>query len=226
MPMRMIACTLLAASLAVAASLPKANVEGYYVEARTADVFTGSCYANAEVNLVGHEAVFGWMIEKGEFNGVSLAGLGVAAAVKASATLGDVHNTAYPIKSVLIVDEKATVEQKAALVAFAKRQAGVLLEDVVAVEARPMKLDIADNNIHARQVRFTAGDLAKIETRPLEEGDKICRHEEVYYDPLTKVDHAMAAYALDNRYTGNALGTTWSSAEKRSAFVGTFHLNE
>jgi hypothetical protein len=178
------------------------------------------------VNLVGHEAVMGWMIDSGSYGGVELKGLGVVGVLKANATLGDVHNSAYPVKSVIIVDEKATPEQKAALIAFAKRQAGDLLSDVVKVESRPMSLNIADNNIHAVKVKFTAGDLARIETRPLEEGDKICRHEEVWYSPLTRVDHAMPAYALAHRFDGQGLGINWSSPEKRSAFVGTFHVNE
>ncbi len=224
--MRLFLTGVLTVALASAASLPKANIEGRYVEARTADVFTGACYANSEVNLMGHEAVFGWVIDKGSYDGVALDGLGVMGVVKASATLGDVHHTAYPVKSVLIVDEKASVEQKAALMAFAKQMSGDLLTDVIDVQARPIKLDVANNNIHSAKVKFTAGDLAKIETRALVEGDQICRHEEVWYSPLTKVDHAMPAYALDNRYAGEALGTKWSSAEKRSAFVGTFHLNE
>ncbi len=223
--MRILLTSVAAAALAMAGSLPKANITGTYVEARTADIYTGACYANAEVNLMGHEAVFGWVIERGSFNGVALDGLGVLGVVKAQATLGDVHNTAYPVKSVIIVDDKATVEQKAALVDFAKRMAGDLLQDVVAVQTRPVALKVADNNIHKMRVELTAGELARIETRPLVETDQICRHEEVWYSPLTKLDHAMPAYAVRNSYQGGELGTKWES-EKRSAFVGTFHLNE
>lgn len=224
--MRFVAGLTLTATLALAGSLPKAAIEGTYVEARTADVFTGACYAHSEINLVGHEAVFGWMIDRGTYGGVDLSGLGVVGVVKANATLGDIANSAYPAKAVIIVDQKATPEQRQALVAFAKRQGGDLLNDVVRVDARPISLSVADNNIHKVRVKFTAGDLAQIETRPIESTDQICRHEEVWYSPLTKVDHAMPAYALAHRYTGDALGTVWSSPEKRSAFVGTFHLNE
>ncbi len=223
--MRYFLIAILVATATVAGSLPKANIEGRYVEARTADIYTGACYANAEVNLMGHEAVFGWVIDKGNYNGVDLSGLGVLGVVKANATLGDVHNTSYPVKSVIIVDEKATVEQKAALIGFAKRMSGDLLQDVVAVQTRPVKIEVANNNIHSMRVKLTAGELAQIETRPLVETDQICRHEEVWYSPLTNVDHAMPAFAAENKYTGMDLGTRWSS-QKRSAFVGTFHLSE
>jgi hypothetical protein len=117
------------------------------------------------------------------------------------------------------------VEQKAALIGFAKRMSGDLLQDVVAVQTRPVKIEVANNNIHSMRVKLTAGELAQIETRPLVETDQICRHEEVWYSPLTNVDHAMPAFAAENKYTGMDLGTRWSS-QKRSAFVGTFHLSE
>jgi hypothetical protein len=36
----------------------------------------------------------------------------------------------------------------------------------------------------------------------------------------------MPAFALANRYAGGGLDTTWSSPDRRSAFVGTFLLND
>ena len=39
-------------SIASAATLPTAKISGSYVEARNADVYTGACYANSEINLV------------------------------------------------------------------------------------------------------------------------------------------------------------------------------
>ena len=52
--------------------------------------------------------------------------------------------------------------------------------------------------------------------------DHICGNEEVWYEPLSKMDHAMPAYSLENTYTGDALGATWHNRLKRSSFVGTF----
>ena len=36
----------------------------------------------------------------------------------------------------------------------------------------------------------------------------------------------MPAYTMANDYNGKDLGTTWSSPDKRSAFVGSFQLND
>ena len=142
--------------------------------------------------------------------------------VRAHHTLGDVFESAYPVKAVMIVDSRANPEQRLALQSFAKHMAGDLLQDVVRVDYQPIELTFADNDIHSMKANLTAGNLAKISTRALSEGDHICHNEEVWYRPLTKLDHAMPAYALANQFQGQGLDTTWSSPDKRSAFIGTF----
>jgi len=218
--------SLLAAGSLCAASLPTNSVRGEYIEARTADVYTGPCFANSEVDLVGNLAVFGWRIDKGNYDGVGLDGLSVVGVVKASNTLGNVSTSAYPVKAVLIVDEKATPEQRLALKAFAQRMGGDLLGDIVRVDSEPIAFNVQDDNIHLATASLSAGTLAKIQTRAINAGDHICHNEETWYRPLTRVDHAMPAYALAHSFSGKGLNTTWSSPEKRSAFVASFHLND
>src|SRR6201981_3574699 len=65
------------------------QIRGDYIETRSADVYTGQCFANGEVNLVGKEAILAWHVQSGTWNGVPLDGLTVAAAVRAKSTLGD-----------------------------------------------------------------------------------------------------------------------------------------
>jgi len=216
----------LAGSGVFAASPDRTDLQGQYVEARNADVYTAACFANSEVGLMGDLAVFGWRIDKGAFQGVKLDGLGVVAVVKAKGTLGDIHSSAYPVKSVLIIDDRANTEQRAALKSFAQQMGGDLLQDIVRVHYQPISLYTADGDIHSRQVKLTAGQLASVETRALDEGDKICHNESVWYTPLTRLDHAMPAYTLAHQFSGEGLQATWSSPYKRSAFVGTFRLQE
>jgi hypothetical protein len=218
------AASLLFGTALFGATLPKATISGSYIEARNADVYTGACYANSEINLVGDLAVMGWKIDQGSIDGVSLNGLGVVAVVRASSTLGDIHADSNPTKSVLIVDEKANALQKAALIKFAKRMGGQLFSDVVGVEVRPVSLTFANDNLHSVRAKLSAGELAAIETRPIVASDQICRHEKTYYEPLTPTKHAMAGYALESRYSGGGLGTKWNAAEKRSAFVANFEI--
>jgi hypothetical protein len=224
--MKTLVTALLSVSAVFSASVPASQIRGEYVEARTADVYTGPCFANGEVGLVGDLAVFGWRIDKGQWEGTNLDGLSVVGVVRASSTLGDVVNPVYPVKSVLIVDDRANPEQRLALKAFAKRMSGDLLQDIVRVEYQPIRFDVQDNNVHTATATLTAGNLATIKTRKLADADQVCHNENVWYAPLTKVDHAMPALALANSFKGQGLDTQWSSPDKRSAFVATFHYGD
>jgi hypothetical protein len=205
---------------AVAAAQP---IAGDYIETRSADVYTGACFANAEVGLVGNEAILGWRVSRGGWDGVTLDGLAVVAAVKARATLGDPYGNPYPAKAVLIVDERASAGQRGALVAFARHMGGRLLENVDRVVEAPIDFDVAghDSGRHGA-AQLVAGRFASVQTRSLNDSDHLCGNEETYYPPLTRTAHAMPAVALTDRYDGPGLGETWSNHDKRSAFVGSF----
>src|SRR2546429_6605946 len=56
------------------------SVSGAYVEARTAEVFTGGCIMNSEAETMGKQAVLAWKVDRGSFNGVRIDGLSVGAA--------------------------------------------------------------------------------------------------------------------------------------------------
>jgi hypothetical protein len=214
----------LALALSIAGLGVAADIHGQYVEARTADIYTGPCFANSEVELTGNLAVLGWKIEKGAWQGVPLDGLSVMGVVHAESTLGDfMHPEVVGARSVIIVDERATPEQRIALGQFAKQMGGDLLADVVRTDARPITFTSGD--MHSRQAKMVAGELAQVETRALEETDKICHNEAVWYKPLTQLDHAMAAYTVEQSYKGKGLNTTWSYPGKRSAYVGTFSVS-
>src|ERR1041385_3079311 len=96
-----------AMALVFSSALAAQEIRGDYVETRSADVYTGQCFANGEVNLVGNEAILAWHVRSGSWNGVPLDGLSVAAAVRAKATLGDPYADPYPAQAVLLVDDQA-----------------------------------------------------------------------------------------------------------------------
>jgi hypothetical protein len=209
--------------LSVAAVAAAQQIRGDYIETRSADVYTGACFANGEVGLVGNEAILGWRISTGSWNGIGLEGLSVVAAVKAKATLGDPYSDPYPATAVLIVDEKATEPQRAALVAFARQMGGRLLENIGRVVAAPIAFEVAGHHSGRHgTATLHAGRFATVQTRSLNDGDHLCGNEETFYPPLTETTHAMPAVALTDRYLGPGLGETWSNHDKRSAFVGSF----
>src|SRR5512141_1225832 len=117
---RRIPFLLLVLVFALSVSAAAQQIRGDYVETRSADVYTGQCFANGEVNLVGNEAILAWHVQTGSWDGIPLEGLTVAAAVRANGTLGDPYESPYPAKAVLLVDDRASAQQQAALLRFAQ----------------------------------------------------------------------------------------------------------
>ncbi|MEX0642736.1 MAG: DUF1326 domain-containing protein [Pirellulales bacterium] len=196
------------------------EVRGHYLEARTCQVYTGPCFANAEMALAGKSALLAWKINEGRHAGVDLAGLSVVVAVSGSDTLGfDGLDDAKELKSVVLVDRKATPEQASALVDFAKKHAGKAGKTVVRVDQAPieMSLDTAELN-----GELTVGKTAKLVTRRAKPGDCICANETAFYPPLAKVENFAPGVTVDGHFSGRGLGDQWSIPDSRSAYMATF----
>ena len=198
----------------------QAGIAGDYVETRSADVYTGQCFANGEVGLTGDQAILAWHIRSGDWNGVKLDGFNVVAVIKARATLGDPYADPFPAKSVLILDQQADAAKRAALASFARHMAGKLLDNVIKVETAPIDMQVLHE--HHGRARLRAGSFVEVQTRAIGDNDHLCGNETTFYPPLTEVVHAMPAVAMTDQYQGDGLGTSWSLHDKRSAFVGTF----
>ena len=206
----------------IAAFAAAQQISGDYIETRTADIYTGACFANGEVGLVGNEAILGWNVKHGSWNGVALDGLSVVGVVRARATLGDPYGKPYPAKSVLIVDDQASLEQRAALESFAHQMGGELLANTEQVIAAPVDFQVLHDSQHHGKAFLRAGQFAVVQTRGINDTDHLCGNESTFYPPLTQLAHAMPAVALTDQYKGPDLGVTWENHGKRSAFVGSF----
>ncbi|MDX2034809.1 MAG: DUF1326 domain-containing protein [Blastocatellia bacterium] len=208
--------------LLLAAIAQAQQIRGEYIESRNADVYTGHCFAMSEINLVGDQAILAWRVSKGEWNGVNLDGLGVVGIVKSELTLGDPYAAVNPAKTVLIVDEKATTAQRAALASMARELSNGLVTDIVRTETAPISFEIEFHGEHPSGGAMTAGSLASVVARAITEKDRICGHEQTYYAPLAATAHAMPVVASLDQFNGKGLGVNWTLREKRSAFVGYF----
>jgi hypothetical protein len=196
-----------------------AGLTGQYIEARTCDVWTGPCFANAEMNLGGKHAVMAWRVDKGSVDGVPLDGLTVVAVIAASDTLG-LEQTG-PAKAILIVDARADSAQRDALIRLAHKQGGKLIDRVLTVESAKVNLDFQCCKNEGCAI-LEAGK-ARIETRCLDENhDKVCGNESAFYPPLSKSVNARAALAVEHSFAGNGFNETWKDSGRRGAYVGTF----
>ena len=162
------------AILSAAAQLRAGGIEGQYLEARTCDVWTGPCFANAEMNWGGKHAVMAWKVGKGTFDNVRLDGLSVVAVISAHDTLGlDQTGTS---KAIVIVDNKASPAQKEALVHLAQRQGGDLLRKVIKIEYAKVALEVGqmdpDDPLRAERLRELR-ELTELSNSPRSELNKL-----------------------------------------------------
>ena len=212
-----------------------ADIRGDYVEARTADVFTGPCFSNAEVFITGKNAVMAWKVNSGSWKGVDLSGLCVAAAVNASTTFS--QDQPEKATAVLIVDSRADSQERAALLEMARALGGARLGHVQAVTSVRMSLKLEDHPAamasvtHAAhgmpgspRASFWAAGVAQIVTRPLDERDHACGNEVVAYPPLSRSVQVQPAYTLGHSFKGDGLNTSWADPNCRSSFVGHFAI--
>src|SRR5262245_64002329 len=84
---------------------PSATVRGEYVEARTCDVFAGSCFANAGTGSTGKNAVLAWKVDSGSIAGTKVDGLRVLAVLSANETPGP--KPSAPARAIFTVAERA-----------------------------------------------------------------------------------------------------------------------
>ena len=194
------------------------SVTGQYVEARTAEIFTGGCIMGSEAETMGKQAVLAWKVDRGSVNGVSLDGLTVVAAVAGDRNLGIQEMGGLKpatVKSALYVDQQANPAQRLALVALAQQLSKGLVSNVVSVTPAPIQF--ADRG---QEIRVNGGpvvlDVNKVMTH-----DPSCGAMQ-WFHPFSSVDHAEMGVAEQHAFSGTGLGTKWSDPNKRSAFFGTF----
>jgi hypothetical protein len=175
-----------------------------------------------------------WKVTDGSWKGVSLNGLCVAAAVSGSTTFSEDD----PAKATcaLIVDSRATCEQREALIDLAQTLGGDRLTHVAGVTTARMNLTLENHTDlsaprheahgmpQSPRASFWAAGLAHIVTRPLDERDHACGNEVVAYPPLSKAVNVQPAYTLGHEFKGTGLEVRWNDPNCRSSFVGRFAL--
>jgi hypothetical protein len=197
------------------------TISGDYLEVRSCDVYTGSCFANSEMNLAGKEGMLVWAVREGAWKGTKLDGLNVMVVVKTDGSLGDLKYQPQSGNAVLIVDAKADAKQKEALTDFARAMSGKLIGKVVAVKSVPMEAKIATCTKQGC-ASVKAGELAEISTSCLGGKHDICGNEETFYPPLSKVEGAYPVLTDVAKFAGEGLNCTWQITGKRSAFLASF----
>ena len=195
----------------------KGTLSGAYVEARTAEVFTGGCIMGSEAETVGKQAVLAWKVDRGTFNGVSLDGLTVVAALSGDRNLGiqEIGGGKPDVRSALFVDNRANPAQQLALVAMVNELSSGLVGTIVQVTSAPIQFADHGGEIAVSAPNVTLG-ISKHMTH-----DPTCGAMQ-WFHPLASVNQADMGLTAEHTFTGSGLGTKWSDPNRRSAFFGTF----
>lgn len=216
----LLAALIAAAPAALAASGGKTTISGDYVEARTAEVFTGGCINGSEGEAAGREAILAWRVGRGQVNGVSLDGLSIVAIIAGDNNLGT-HELggAAPtkVRSALRIDERATAAQRAALVTMARALAPAMLRDVIDVKAVPISF-----SRNADRLAVTAGE-ASLDVATKMDHSPTCGAIQ-WFTPLAATTQSALGHTTSEAWSGSSLGTQWSIGDRRASFYGAFEL--
>ena len=209
------AIALLLTVVSVLATQPE-TVHGEYLEARSVSVYIGACHYGAEYVEGGREATLVWNIHQGTWKGVSLDGLTVVAVVTAQNNLAIDTNTR---RSVLYIDEKATLEQRAALIDLMTAKRSETLGEVVSTERAPitftkegMKYDLRVGQVLTLSIsRYPCQNC----TQP----------HQIWYKPLEQLDAPIVGKSTSYCYQDKILSVTWNCDEDtNNVFVGDFAM--
>ncbi len=207
--------TLAISSIAIAA--PTSDLEGVYVEARSAQVFIGGCIWNSEAMTIGREAVMAWRIDKGSIEGVDVAGLSIVAAIAGDENLA--INPEAARRTVLFVDHHASNAQQEALADRYATDNARMFGQVIEVVAVPISfVDTPEG------YRVNAGDQVELEAKALHVDHKGLNQcgEAQWYEPFVALNDSTLGIAVEHSYQGKTLSTRWSDPDKQSAFFGRF----
>lgn len=193
------------------------SISGTYVEARTAEVFTGGCIMSSEADTVGKQAILAWKVDRGSFNGISLDGLSVVAALSGDTNLGihEIGGVRAVVRSAVVVDERANAAQRIALVAMATELAKGSVGTVVNVTSAPIQFANTEHGVSV------STSQVKLDVSKHLDHDPTCGSMQ-WFAPLSKVTEASMSQTEQHSFTGNSLGTKWSAPNRRSSYIGTF----
>jgi hypothetical protein len=192
--------TILLAGLVAFAQQPK-EVRGDYLETRSNQVYGCYCEWSGQAITAGREAILGWAIGTGEYMGVDLTGVKVAAVIVGQSSLSA---TTGPRRNVLFFDPNSPKGQQQAAQALLAKEYGDLLGETIAVHVAPVELQGNSDEVH-----LIAGDFVSVFMRKARLPEDAMKGAKLWYDPFIELTESTLATTLDSRYAGPDFDLTW-----------------
>ncbi len=213
--------SILAALLLVFAATAQAQtgpaISGDYLEVRSGEVYTCGCLYSSEMVTAGREAILVWRVASGEFHGVSLAGIKVAAVVVGDSNLGAY---AGPRRSVIYLDGITSPDQKEAVLSLWQHDYSSVLGEIITTHEAPISFE--------RQDGITSVEVpgvVRLDVRKAQLPQDAHLGSFLWYSPFVALRNATLATALHYEYWGFDFQREWRDlAPAVSGYMGTFAL--
>jgi len=189
--------------------------QGEYTELHSCEVYTGGCTASAWATSGGRSLVRIWKFERGERDGVSLAGLPVAVLEVGNDNLA--MKGTRPTAAVAYLPKGATPAQQKALESWVKeRGAPVTVSKVVPISYQQDRSDLV----------VRVGTAISFVTRAVEHCDSGSCGESLWYEPRGEIGTYTVLVNDDSTVDEPALKISWKDNSSKSVFFGHFGSRE
>lgn len=206
-------------ALAQEALQPNSVLRGRYVEARTAAVFAGACHYNSEFVTAGRRAVLGWTIESGRYDGVSLAGVQIAAAVRAKTNL---HLADSPRESVVYLSQDLTEAEVRGALAWLRDRQGEVVGKILQVRRTAVQVAVAKGA--EGRFQLTAGKDIALAGGSLPNRECCAMPFNIWYEPLSSVQKKFVGRAESVSVNIDQLKSRWSRFDDNCVYFGAFEI--
>jgi hypothetical protein len=216
--MKVLVTILLGLVAALPASAQAPGIFGDYVEARSGEVFTCGCLFSGQMVTGGKEAILVWRITRGDYQGIPLANIKVAAVVVGERHLG---LTETPRRSVLYLDGITSVAQREAILSLWSHQYASALG---AIESTHPASITFEQEGEVLSVRIPG--IAQINVRKARLPEDSHPGSILWYQPFTPLQQSSLITILDNEYTGLEFHRQWRDLMPSiSGYMGKFTLS-
>lgn len=213
--------TVAAAMLLLAVALPaqqQSLISGDYIEDRSNRVYGCYCEWSGERITSGREAMVAWGFKSGEYQGVELAGLKVAAVILGE---GPLSFGSAPRKSILFVDQSASKPQQKAGESLIRDKYGALLGRVLGVHSMPVEF-----HREAGRATLRVADMVNLEMRKARPAEDAMQGAILWYDPFIPLTESTLATTLNTRYSGKDFDLKWDWSDPGiNGYFGAFAMS-
>lgn len=193
------------------------EITGDYVEGRSNHVYGCYCEFSGEGAFGGTEAILAWHIKAGQYRGVPLSGVKIAAVLVSEQTLSMGSN---PRKSVLVVDSAASAAQRQAAEKLLRQQYGELLGEITSVHQLPILFER-----DADRATLTVGPLLNLWMRKARLPEDALQGSRTWFDPFIPLEEFTLATTLNNKFRGRDFAHQWDNRDMgTTGYYGRFRL--